>query len=599
MGDKSPEKRNSALNIKVNLPEQIEKNTLWISFFLVLMLTAIAYGAVLRNGFVWDDETFIVTNSFVHDLSRWPEYFTNSRSVSSDPVLSRMYRPLQTLSFAIDAALWNNRAGGFHFTSLILHIASCIAIIFAFRTLVGNKPAFLAACIFAIHPSLSEGVLSLASRGNQLYALFGLLSIGFFLRITKPFDLNHIFSTLTLALSLFSKEPAIALIALLPFVQLVSEKPRNIRSMQSVLLYIPFLITAVIYLVMRSMVVEAIKVIPYWGGSLWATLQMQSKVFVIYLRLLLWPFILKGRYTIALPASFPDPFVTGAVLLNLALIIFGIFIYRRGSKGKLIALAIAWFYVSLAPVSNLIPVPGSMMGERFLYFTFAGVIPLLAGALQDINWKRFQYTVLIFGIGLSAVWLAKDILRTSDWRDNSRFFAVLSKQEPDNPVVQLWIAQEELASQNTASALNRIERIMQIENTAPLPEDRAKLHYWYGKALLDSNRPRDAYREFSIVVKLKQGSPTDIVLLLAESAARSGELETARSILEKEIKSSPKDDFLWNGLGNALMMTGDISGAISSYKQAVEINPRNSEAAVNLQNAFKAKPPSNTYQSNR
>ena len=51
--------------------------------------------------------------------------------------------------------------------------------------------------------------------------------------------------------------------------------------------------------------------------------------------------------------------------------------------------------LSMAPVSNLIPVPGSMMGERFIYFTFAGMIPLLLGGINDQVWGRFRRQIIL------------------------------------------------------------------------------------------------------------------------------------------------------------------------------------------------------------
>ena len=163
-----------------SIGEKIDKHPFVFSLIAVVLLTLLAYGGTVHNGFVWDDETFIVDNPFIHDLSLWPRYFTDSKSVSNVPVLSNMYRPLQTVSFAFDAALWKSWAGGFHLTSLLLHIGASLAIIFAFGTLLGTRAAVAASVVFSIHPALSEGALSLAARGNQLYTIFALISIGCF-----------------------------------------------------------------------------------------------------------------------------------------------------------------------------------------------------------------------------------------------------------------------------------------------------------------------------------------------------------------------------------------------------------------------------------
>ncbi len=575
-----------------------EKRLLSVSLCIILILVAVAYGGSLRNGFVWDDETFIVNNKFVHDLARWPQYFTTPESVSDDHILSRMYRPIQTLSFALDAALWGKRAGGFHLTSLLLHILSCGAIVFSFRTLVGFKPALLAAFVFAIHPALSEGVLSLASRGNQLYTVFALFSLGLFVRVARPFDISHILSIIMAALALFSKEPAIALVALLPLIHAAFKQPWGIRDKRSIFLYAPYIAAAVIYLIMRSYVVDTTSAVSYWGGSLPATFQMQAKVFLIYLRLLVWPFELKGRYTITHPGPFPDLLVTGAVLLNIALVISGIILYRKSNNGKILSVAVAWFYISLAPVANLIPLPGSMMGERFLYFTFAGIMPLLFGAVQWKEWEKSKPLIVILGVALSSAWLITDIKRTPEWKDNAAFFTLLSRQQPDDPAVQIRMAQVELEMNNAASALNRLERLMRREPGIPTSHERSILHYWHGRALLDLNRPGEAYREFSIVRNLWPQSSRDVALLVAEALARSGDLATARLTLEEEIKESPENDALWNGLGNISVMMGNIPDAVDHYRHALELNPANKEAATNLQNAL-SRSPSNTRQNIR
>jgi len=268
----------------------------FIIILAIMLLVCAAYGLSLNNGFVWDDETLIVNNTYVHTISKWPQYFTLAGTVSNDPVMSRVYRPLQTLSFALDAALWGNWAGGFHLTSLLLHLATCFALFYAFNPLVGHRSSIVAAILFSIHPALSESVLSLASRGNQLYTLLALLSLGFFVRTAKPFDKYHLLSLFAALTALFSKEPAIAYLALLPLFQLVFRQPWNLRDRRSAALFVPFVVIAGLYLSARAMVVASAQVVPYWGGSLGATLVMQAKVFILYLRLLFWPFYLQGRY---------------------------------------------------------------------------------------------------------------------------------------------------------------------------------------------------------------------------------------------------------------------------------------------------------------
>jgi hypothetical protein len=384
-----------------------------IIMLAIIIMVCVSYGLSLNNGFVWDDETFIVNNPYVYDLSQWPQYFTLAETVSDVPILSHMYRPVQTLSFALDAALWGTWAGGFHLTSLLLHLATCFAIFFAFAPLVGRRSAVIAAALFSVHPALSEGVLSLASRGNQLYTLFALISLGFFVKTVRPLDKYHLASLLAGLIALFSKEPAIAYLALLPLIQMVFGQPWPLRFRQALLLYTPFLMIAGLYLCSRAAVVASSQVMGYWGGSLGATILLQAKVFISYFRLLIWPFSLQGRYTV----EGVDTLAIVAVIANITLVMVAVFCWRRSKRGRLIALAIAWFYLSLAPVSNLIPLPGAMMGERFIYFTFAGMIPLLLGAIEDQTWGRYPRQITSLALVLLAVFLFMNITRTMVWKE--------------------------------------------------------------------------------------------------------------------------------------------------------------------------------------
>ena len=176
---------------------------------------------------------------------------------------------------------------------------------------------------------------------------------------------------------------------------------------------------------------------------------------------------------------------------------------------------------------------------------------------------------------------------------NNKFVHDLSRfpeyfTNPDDYAVQVRMAQEELASGEVSSALSRLERLMQGRISSTLPEYKIVPHYWYGRALLDARRFSEAYREFSIVVNISPKSFKDVSLFLAEAAANSGDITGARLLLERETKLSPDNDNVWNGLGNIQLMTADFPGAISSYRRALEINPRNKQAALNLQYAVKA-----------
>ena len=101
-----------------------------------LLLAALGFVALLYSNafaapFVWDDHHLIEADPSVRELRPLPEYF--GRSYWSDQLPPRplsYYRPLITLSYALDHRLWDGRPAGFHLTNVTLHLLVC-ALLFA------------------------------------------------------------------------------------------------------------------------------------------------------------------------------------------------------------------------------------------------------------------------------------------------------------------------------------------------------------------------------------------------------------------------------------------------------------------------------------
>jgi Flp pilus assembly protein TadD len=176
------------------------------------------------------------------------------------------------------------------------------------------------------------------------------------------------------------------------------------------------------------------------------------------------------------------------------------------------------------------------------------------------------------------------VKRTAVWRDNTAFFAVLARQAPDDLLVQALMAKEEVLAGDPESAVRRLERLIGRMSTYT-PEEKAAPLYWYGRALLATGRPQEAYRQFATIVLLRRELPGDLVPFLVEAAARSGRLGEAQLVVEQALLRQPEDDVLWNSLGIVRGMVGDVTGARSAFERAVSIDPGNREAAANLARA--------------
>jgi protein O-mannosyl-transferase len=104
------------------------------------------------------------------------------------------YRPLTWLTHGADHALWGLRPVGYHLTSILLHAAAAVAVLFMARRLLrlglGPGPSDSAlrlgamggALLFAVHPLRVEPVTWLSTRADVLAGLLVLLSVLAYLR---------------------------------------------------------------------------------------------------------------------------------------------------------------------------------------------------------------------------------------------------------------------------------------------------------------------------------------------------------------------------------------------------------------------------------
>ncbi len=89
------------------------------------------------------------------------------------------YRPLSSLTFAADYALWKLNPLGYHLRDLAIHAAVSVLLFFVLAALfAGDRAAaLLGSLIFAAHPVLAEAVPCISRRQDPLAALFMLLSL--------------------------------------------------------------------------------------------------------------------------------------------------------------------------------------------------------------------------------------------------------------------------------------------------------------------------------------------------------------------------------------------------------------------------------------
>jgi tetratricopeptide (TPR) repeat protein len=154
---------------------------------LVAAATFLTFLPVLWNGFVnWDDPRMLLENPY--HRGPWGSRLWGAWTQR----LLGEYMPITWMTYALDRAVWDLHALGYHLTNLLLHVATAIAVYALARRLLAHALGFprlerggatlevgaaVAALAFALHPLRAEPVAWLSARDVGLSGLLFVLSV--------------------------------------------------------------------------------------------------------------------------------------------------------------------------------------------------------------------------------------------------------------------------------------------------------------------------------------------------------------------------------------------------------------------------------------
>ncbi len=202
--------------IKVNQYSQKRLVSVFI-FSSIVLIAFLSYKDILNYFFTaMDSFTLIDTGrirSFKDVVRIFSEPLMNGTEFAE---IMKYYRPISTLSFGLDYAVWGLDPFGYHLTNLILHALVSVLIFFllSFLTKKDRVTAWFGAIIFTIHPILAESVPAIARRQDIMATLFLLLSLLLFFKYAAGVLYKGaylLFSLFFYALALGSKETAVIL----------------------------------------------------------------------------------------------------------------------------------------------------------------------------------------------------------------------------------------------------------------------------------------------------------------------------------------------------------------------------------------------------
>ncbi len=393
--------------------------------WIVVAITILVYLNIFPNQFVIDDTVFIKNWQDIRTFSSFPKLLIGSAPFDHQGV----YRPIRSILYLVYYHLFGTNPIGYHIHSLLVHVASILLIYLIVEQLPVFKKkasqqtlAFITSLLFGLHPIHTEAITYIAASMDTTGIVLFLAS--FYLYIIKKYR-----SSVCVAFfAFFTYEMTLTLPLVILLYSMLFKKTRRISH---VLLYV---LGIVIYLGIRFGVLGITTRGPYLADSIYLTFLTMTRVLVTYILLLVAPIKLANNHMIApgIEAFVYRNYATAAIKLQslsdpaifLSLVILlglvaGAMVLRK--KQPIISFCIFWFFITLLPVSEIVP-QGAILNERSLYLPSFGFLLLLAWVFTRVlssTWRWIGALVLVFFV---FVYGARTVLRNLDWHDDVTFW---------------------------------------------------------------------------------------------------------------------------------------------------------------------------------
>jgi len=375
---------------------------LWVVFIGVLLF---AYSKSFDNDFHFDDSHTILDNPYVRDIGNIPLYFTKGSETFSSLPLNQMYRPMVTTTIAIDYWLSTKLSAdgsgydphAYHYSMMLTYFFMLVLMYLmlvklfdkAQKTEWNQWVALFATVWYGLHTVNAETINYIISRSDLLSTFFVIAA--FVIYLYFPSKRKYGFYLIPFILGLFTKLTAAMFIPLLivyyalfeyPAMRNELETKEERRALVKTLISKAMLLILLMFIgVVFIMGMQGDSFTP-GGTSRWLYLITQPFVLFHYFISFFYAYNLSADTDMNLVSGLLDWRVYVGLLFVIGILWIAI---KKGFQYKYapFSFGIAWFFISLAPTSSLIPL-SEVANDHRMFFPFVGL-------MMSVVWIAFIY----------------------------------------------------------------------------------------------------------------------------------------------------------------------------------------------------------------
>ena len=607
----------------------------WLGAALLVAAGLISYANSLNGPFFLDDQETIVINEQIRQL--WPPLVVlfPAREL---PVAGR---PTVNVSLALNYAFGGLNVRGYHVVNLLIHILAGLLLFGVVRRTLGGplqekfggpslgratNLGFACALIWLVHPLQTEAVDYLTQRTELMMGLFFLLTL--YASIRGRGRGQGVWLAVAVAscvLGTGSKESmatAPIMVAVYDRVFVFGTWKEAWRERRWF-----YVALAASWIVLAGLM---------WSGprsrsagfstgvTPWTYLLNQAVMVVHYLKLAVWPSGFVSTYGLPRALRVSDV-LPEALLLVLLVVLTVMALVKRPKLGFLGA----WFFVTLAPTSSIVPIATEVGAERRMYLPLAALVVLAIVGLS-LLWERLRARAsrpaegrvylpavlyangLVVGFGclmaVAAVLMARTVSRNAEYASSLSLAEETMKRWP-TPRAEHWLGLELITAGQRNSGIATLRHALAGDPTVHyslgvelfhdgamdeavvnlrefLAHESMRIevptaHEVLGRALAAQGKAAEADEHFREALRMAPAK-SEVYGLLADSLLKQQRFEEAARFYQRLLRDRPGDMAVVTNLGIALGGSGRDDEALAAFRRAVELDSRDGAARRNL-----------------
>lgn len=546
-------------------PCRVENRRAALLALALAAATLFAFAGVLDAGFVeYDDDLYVTERpEIVAGLGAegWHWAWTSSQGAN--------WFPLTRLSWQLDAELMGLDPAGFHATSLVLHVATALLLLWGLWRLSGQlwASAFVAA-VFALHPLHVESVAWVSARKDVLSGLCFAVALLLHERVARGPHPGRWRAALfaAMALGLLAKP----MLVTLPCVLLLLDYWPLGRLGDAGRFDAARVRRAVVEKLPLFALAAAASVVTLWaqreGGALQGLAHYPFGMRVEAALDGLLRYLAKSALPVDLAVFYPHP--RGSVplwraALGLALLLGTTAVaWRVRRSAPQLLVGWLWFVGMLVPVSGLVQVGQAALADRYTYLPLIGLAIALAWSVRAglAGLPRARPVVAILAVSVLCALGVASAAQVRTWRDGESLFRHALRVTRSNGV----------AHTNLALVLARDGRLAEAEthlDAAVELSPGSAIAWGLRGEVRAAATPARAAQDFRVAVRLDPRSPrwrTGLGRALADT-----DPEAAEASLRAALALHPEYPVAHAFLGALLLRGGRVDEAAAHYERAL------------------------------